>query len=37
MNQLASKADMGKIDGVGEGKLDKYADRFLSALVGAQG
>jgi superfamily II DNA helicase RecQ len=35
--KVASKADMGKIDGVGEGKLDKYADRFLSALVGAQG
>ena len=29
-------SDMMKIDGVGEGNLDKYADRFLSALVGAQ-
>ena len=30
-------SDMGNIDGVREGKLDKYADRFLSALVGVQG
>jgi len=30
-------SDIGKIDGVGEGNLDKYADRFLSALVGMQG
>jgi hypothetical protein len=30
-------SDMMKIDGVREGNLNNFADRFLSALVGVQG
>ena len=28
----ASKADLGKIDGVGEARIQKYGDRFLACL-----
>lgn len=31
--QVRSKADMGKIDGVGPARLEKYADAFLAILA----
>ncbi len=32
--QVTSKSAMGEIEGVGEGKLQKYAERFLALLEG---
>ena len=33
----ASKADLGRIDGVGEARMQKYGDRFLECLRGHRG
>lgn len=31
-NQAASKADPGKVEGVGEARIQKYGERFLACL-----
>ena len=33
-NGAASKADLGRIDGIGESRIQKYGDRFLECLKG---